>query len=237
MAYQIIQKSGTKWVKQPNRTVKTFPSGLCLIQQEYIAARSNVDYFAFKEGDILSERDSAPCIDGAYIFPTPQYQDMGNGFIKCTVTAYGRTNTTGQLTQNINPLGGSQIRIYYPNRGYSFDITVSGYEPDGTFFTQTVNVTPDQFYFDAGVISADYIYKTVRSESEQALGLVGLQIETNPISVKAFDRQEYIPFNDWINAIMSAAGQAFFTYQNKQYRAPRSVLFETGYSAVESANW
>jgi hypothetical protein len=237
MAYQIIKKAGTKWIKQPNRIVKTFPSGLCLVQQEYIAARSDVDYFAFKEGDVLSEKDSAPCIDGAYIFPSPQYQDMGNGFIKCTVTAYGRTKATGQLTQNINPLGGGQIQIFYPNRGYSFDITVSGYDPNGTLLTQTVNVTPDLFYFTVDVISANYIFKTVKSESEQAFGLDELQIETNPISVKAFDRQEYIPWNDWINAIMSAAGQSFFTYQNSQYRVPRNVSFETGYNVIGSAGW
>ena len=99
------------------------------------------------------------------------------------------------------------------------------------------NVTPNVFYFTVDVISANYIFKTVKSESEQAMGLVELQIETNPISVKAFDRQEYIPWNDWINAIMSAAGQSFFTYQNSQYRVPRNVSFETRYNIIGSASW
>jgi hypothetical protein len=96
MAYQII-KSGSagRWIKQPNRLVKTFPSGLCMIQQDYIADRNSISYEDFKEGDILLENDSDPCIDNAYIFPAPDYQDMGNGFVKCTVVAYGRVNTTG----------------------------------------------------------------------------------------------------------------------------------------------
>ena len=99
MAYQIIQRSGRGWVKQPNRIVKTFPSGLCMIQQDYIAARdlANFNYFTFREGDPLEPADAEPCIDGAYIFPAPDYQDMGNGFVKCTVTAYGRVNTSGNV--------------------------------------------------------------------------------------------------------------------------------------------
>jgi hypothetical protein len=99
MAYQII-KSGSagRWIKQPNRLVKTFPSGLCMIQQDYIADRNSISYEDFREGDILSQEDSSPCIDNAYIFPAPDYQDMGNGFVKCTVVAYGRVNTTGNVS-------------------------------------------------------------------------------------------------------------------------------------------
>jgi hypothetical protein len=109
MAYTIFKKSSARWIKQPNRIVKSFSSGLCMIQQDYIAAKADADYFAFKEGDALLPADSAPCIDSAYIFPTPDYQDMGNGFIKCTVVAYGRTNTTGSV--NISKNLGSVV--YY----------------------------------------------------------------------------------------------------------------------------
>jgi hypothetical protein len=124
MAYTIFKKSATKWVKQPNRIVKTFPSGLCMIQQDYIAARVDVDYFAFNEGDALLLEDSAPCIDSAYIFPTPEYQDMGNGFIKCTVVAYGRTNTTGSVNISKN-LGSVVYYRFDPNRGDYATITIS----------------------------------------------------------------------------------------------------------------
>jgi hypothetical protein len=96
MAYTYHGTQG--WVKQPNRIVKTFDSGLCLIQQDYIRRKDKVEYFTFKEGDALSVADSQPCIDGAFIFPEPDYSDMGNGYIKCTVTAYGRVNNTGTVT-------------------------------------------------------------------------------------------------------------------------------------------
>jgi hypothetical protein len=102
MAYNYHGNTG--WIKQPNRIVKTFDSGLCLIQQDYIRRKDKVEYFTFKEGDALSVADSQPCIDGAFIFPEPDYQDMGNGYIKCTITAYGRVNTTGSVTTRKEPV-------------------------------------------------------------------------------------------------------------------------------------
>jgi hypothetical protein len=88
------------WIKQTVRNVQTFRSGLCIITLEYISRKSSVNYYDFKVGDILSEEDSMPCIDGAFIFPEPSYTDMGNGFIKCMVTAYGRVNTDGAVDIN-----------------------------------------------------------------------------------------------------------------------------------------
>ena len=95
-----IYKGAEGWVKQPNRMVKTFRSGLCMIQQDYIQRKDKVDFFSFREGDRLSDEDAEPCIDGAFIFPAPEYKDMGNGFTSCTVTAYGRVNTDGVVDLN-----------------------------------------------------------------------------------------------------------------------------------------
>lgn len=96
-----VRLRGKTWVKQPNRLVKIFPSGLCMIQQDFISVKKrSMNYAFFQEGDRLEE-DYEPCIDNAYIYPTPDYQDMGNGFIKCTVTAYGRVNTTGSIESNL----------------------------------------------------------------------------------------------------------------------------------------
>lgn len=95
-----IYKGAEGWIKQPNRMVKTFRSGLCMIQQDYIQRKDMVDFFSFREGDRLSDEDAEPCIDGAFIFPVPEYKDMGNGFISCTVTAYGRVNTSGATDTN-----------------------------------------------------------------------------------------------------------------------------------------
>jgi hypothetical protein len=58
-----IYKGAEGWVKQPNRMVKTFRSGLCMIQQDYIQRKDKVDFFSFREGDRLSDEDSEPCID------------------------------------------------------------------------------------------------------------------------------------------------------------------------------
>ena len=94
MSYIYHGKKG--WIKQPNRNFKTWESGLCLIQEEYICAANGVDYSAFQIGNPID--DSAPCIDGAYIFPEPVYENLGNGFVKATVSAYGRTNADGYRT-------------------------------------------------------------------------------------------------------------------------------------------
>jgi hypothetical protein len=90
---QIIYRksAASPWVKQGDRLTKTFSSGLCLIQQTYVAPKSLATYDAFVEGAAIT--DSQPCIDGAYIFPAPDYQDTGDGFMRCTVTAYGRWKT------------------------------------------------------------------------------------------------------------------------------------------------
>jgi len=115
-----IYHGETDWIKQPNRVVQTFRSGLCMIQQDYIRrADDQIDYFTFREGDAIPSEDASQCIDGAYIFPAPSYQDMGNGFIKCTVTAYGRVNTTGVV--DLNKRLGNYISIL----AYSTQASVS----------------------------------------------------------------------------------------------------------------
>ena len=116
-----IYHGQTDWIKQPNRIVQTFRSGLCMIQQDYIRrADDSIDYFTFREGDAISSEDAFPCIDGAYIFPAPSYQDMGNGFISCTVTAYGRVNTTGVVDLN-KRLGDYLLRVFNVSTGELFE--------------------------------------------------------------------------------------------------------------------
>jgi hypothetical protein len=84
-----------------------------MIQQDYIQRKDKVDFFSFREGDRLSDEDAEPCIDGAFIFPAPEYKDMGNGFISCTVTAYGRVNTDGVVDLN------KRLGIYVSTFTYS----------------------------------------------------------------------------------------------------------------------
>jgi hypothetical protein len=107
------------WIPQANRLVKTFRSGLCMVTQDYICRNDDkVNYQSFNEGDKID--DATPCMDDAYIFPAPDYQDMGNGFIKATVTAYSRVNTSGVV--EISKRIGDYYVAYYYNKGGSVDI-------------------------------------------------------------------------------------------------------------------
>jgi len=107
------------WIPQANRLVKTFRNGLCMITQDYICRNDGkANYQSFNEGDILD--DATPCMDDAYIFPSPDYQDMGNGFIKATVTAYGRVGTSGVV--EISKRLGDYYVAYYYNKGAGVDI-------------------------------------------------------------------------------------------------------------------
>jgi hypothetical protein len=90
-----IYKGKTDWIKQPDQTVSVFPSGLCLIQHSYLIRKDNFKTDTFVVGDRLSDEDASMCVDGAFIFPAPQYSDTGNGFMRCLISAYGRVNTTG----------------------------------------------------------------------------------------------------------------------------------------------
>ena len=90
-----IYNGKTGWIKQPDQTVSVFASGLCLIQQSYLIRKDNFENGTFSIGGRLPDEDTSMCIDGAFIFPAPQYSDTGNGFMRCLISAYGRVNTTG----------------------------------------------------------------------------------------------------------------------------------------------
>ena len=95
MSFQYFIKSDNPdWIPQANRQVKVFPSGLVMIQQDFIYPANVSENTAFNVGDSLD--DGTPCMDQAYVFPDPSLQQMGNGFTKTTVTAYGRINSTGR---------------------------------------------------------------------------------------------------------------------------------------------
>jgi len=99
MSYIHYGKDG--WILQPNRKITNWASGLCMIEEEYICANKNVDYNYFQVGNLIE--DSTPCIDGAYIFTDPKYTDMGNGFIRARIAAYGRSNASGSVDSSAGP--------------------------------------------------------------------------------------------------------------------------------------
>jgi hypothetical protein len=94
MAFQYFGKSTP--IEKGNKTVSTYSSGLCLVQQSYMIRKIDEEIYRneFASGstlDIIS-----PAVDGLYIFPEPQWRDSGNGFMEIAISAYGRSNTIGK---------------------------------------------------------------------------------------------------------------------------------------------
>jgi hypothetical protein len=124
------------WIAQANSTVDTFRSGLVRVKQDFICRISTAKYDLFKEGanfqPDLGARASVPnfvkqdsrvsvaitpsAIPPCYIFPAPSYQDLGNGFVRCTVTAYG-TMGGGWRIDLVKRLGDYRETLVYAEDG------------------------------------------------------------------------------------------------------------------------
>lgn len=90
MSYTI--RSGYGGVAIPiagTKSVKTFPSGLVLVSQQYAVPKGYERNANFRVGNLL--KISSPAVDGLYIFPEPEWRDSGDGFTRITVSAYGRS--------------------------------------------------------------------------------------------------------------------------------------------------
>jgi hypothetical protein len=121
-----------------------------MITQDFICRNDGkADYFAFKEGDLF--QDSDPCMDNAYIFPDPTYQDLGNGFINCSVTAYGRVNSTGNIERGRTETKKTTV--------------VFGLE-DGVLFTTT---RTDSYYLDRAT-------QRIVAKKGEVVGLPGVDL-------------------------------------------------------------
>lgn len=101
--YYLQPRQGQKdynrqWIKEGGKLVKTFPSGLVQITQNFVAPKDIYENFPeqFNPGDPYA--DSFPCIDNAFVFPKPDIQFIDGNFVRVTVTAYGRSNTDGTTT-------------------------------------------------------------------------------------------------------------------------------------------
>jgi hypothetical protein len=102
---KIYKTTSASLYPQPGRTVTTFPSGLILVDQNYICADSDAaaSRSTLAVGNPMPDGDSSPSIEGLAIFPAPQENRRGDGFTEFTVSAYGRSTTTLQ-TINLTPL-------------------------------------------------------------------------------------------------------------------------------------
>lgn len=94
MAFTYFGKSDP--IEKGNKSVSTFSSGLCLVQQSYVIRQTDEEIYRgkFVSGETLDV--VSPAVDGLYIFPDPQWKNSGNGFIEISVSAYGRVNTIGK---------------------------------------------------------------------------------------------------------------------------------------------
>ena len=132
----------------PNRTVQTYPSGLVRVEQSFVCRKADVATYRkqLKAGDKMPNDDS-PAIDGLYIFPDVAEVSRDDGFSEFRVTAYGRTNKTGQRIRG--PIGTRRI---------FFDATISSanltYDPNDSSSSQTISSYFKSEYFydvaDAG---------------------------------------------------------------------------------------
>lgn len=132
----------------PGRTVQTYPSGLVRVERSFVCRKTDVATYRqqIKVGDEMPLDDGAPAIDGLYIFPDPQEVLRPDGFAEFRVTAYGRSNTTGQRVRSFPKTG-----IFTFSAGFNVPNTV--YDPNDTSSPQTISmpVRKDYYYdkFDA----------------------------------------------------------------------------------------
>jgi len=176
MSYIHYGKDG--WILQPNRKITNWASGLCMIEEDYICANKNVDYNYFQVGNLIE--DSTPCIDGAYIFTAPKYTDMGNGFIKATITAYGRSNANGSVDSVAGP---STIGFYVHEASYDPLQNYVVVEEIGLGSIPVVKSLP---------IIKKVIPKNSFPPSEVPVGTVGIfDTEGNDIAEKVFKPSDF----------------------------------------------
>jgi hypothetical protein len=136
-------------IAMPGRSVQTYPSGLVRVERSFMCRKADVEKYRkeIKVGNKMPKDDGAPAIDGLFIFPDPQEQVRDDGFVEFRVTAYGRTNTTGQRTA-LSPIR-TALRVsafyrtvnleYNPNIGAS-EATVQS-KLENFIPTDTINVS------------------------------------------------------------------------------------------------
>jgi hypothetical protein len=127
----------------PNRTVQTYPSGLVRVEQSFVCRNANAATYRnqLKAGAKMPN-DDAPAIDGLYIFPDTAEVARDDGFSEFRVTAYGRTNKTGQRIRG--PIG---------TRAINFTANISNvnlsYDPNDSNSSQTIsNFYKSPYFYD-----------------------------------------------------------------------------------------
>lgn len=174
------------FIALPGRTVQTFPSGLVRVERSFACRKFDAAYYRSRlnVGDPMPDDDGAPAIDGLYIFPEPQEIARDDGFVEFRVTAYGRTNTTGNIEISLaRNLFSVHRQSIYEGIGYTYAIFPS------------------------------YVQKIVLKSEEIDRGFFELNADPKIISVAMVvgqnilgqgERSEvYVPFDFWKNYVKS----------------------------------
>jgi hypothetical protein len=91
-----------------SRKVQVFSTNLVMVSLEYLVPRNDEYLYSqqFTVGNPLLT--DSPAVDGLFIFPAASRQDMGNGFVKFMVSAYGRSSTEWNTSLRFVSLGSAQ---------------------------------------------------------------------------------------------------------------------------------
>ena len=141
----IYQRTPGELFATGERTVSIFPSGLVRVDQTFICPETAAaTHRASLAVGSNMPGGSQPAIDGLYIYPAPQEKTRSDGFTEFTVSAYGRTNTTGikTLDWNIFSLSGTkpstneQITGIYRNRTKKVQLVLNESQLGTLFFDE-----------------------------------------------------------------------------------------------------
>lgn len=91
----IYEETPGALIPSGERTVATYASGLCRVDQVYVCNTDNAATHraTLAVGASMPDGNDAPATDGLYIFPNPQEIKKPEGFTEFHVSAYGRTTT------------------------------------------------------------------------------------------------------------------------------------------------
>jgi hypothetical protein len=98
-----LYTSLNEWIPQPGRITRSWPSGLVLLQQDFIG---NLDTL----GPVAVPGAPFPADDAgtsAQVYGLPEYRDLGNGLQSATVSAYGLAPGSG--VPKVESLGAIEI--------------------------------------------------------------------------------------------------------------------------------
>lgn len=114
----IYEKTPGALISSSERTVATFESGLCRIDQRYTCTNESASIYRAVNviGEPMPDGNSTPAIDGVFIFPTPQEIKRQDGFTDFIISGYGRTS------KNLQNLVLSQKRIRSATQNGDFSV-------------------------------------------------------------------------------------------------------------------